>query len=32
MSQRGDTEAQNEYGFCMLLEQVALNGTFQAQL
>jgi len=30
--QRGDTEAQNGYGFCMLLGQVALTGTFQAQL
>ena len=30
--QRGDIEAQNGYGLCMLLGQVALTGTFQAQL
>jgi hypothetical protein len=30
--QRGDSEAQNGFTFCMLLGQVALTGTFQAQL
>ena len=30
--QRGDTETQNGYTFCMLLGQVALTGTVQAQL
>jgi hypothetical protein len=30
--QRGDTEAQNGYVFCMLLGQVAVTDRFQAQL
>jgi len=30
--QRGDTEAQNGYTFCMLLGHVAITCRFQAQL
>jgi len=30
--QRGDTEAQSGYGFCMLQGQVALTCRLQAQL
>jgi len=32
MCQRGGTEAQNGYVFCMLLGQVAVTSRFQAQL
>ena len=31
-TQRGLSEAENGYTFCMLLGQVAIYGTFQAQL
>ena len=30
--QRGDTEAQTGFTFCMLLGQVAITGSFKAQL